>query len=147
MGLHGIELFTKIINTTIYKCKICAYPLSNFKGTKKKEGYCMACEQKLISNSFNINQSLYIKELQKTTAKLGSTKLDDSIDNIDTIDTIDHDEFANTTYYSEVSKFKTFKPERSSSTKIKGSENKHDNKPIINLNMTLPDIATLIKDD
>ena len=156
MTLHGLELFKKTIDHTIYKCKLCDYPLSNFKGNKKKAGYCMACESKIINSLYMNNRGEYLKQLNQTIDK--DSPLNKSNDN-----------FKTTNYYNEVSQFKKFNYDTNNintdtnnintdtnnidtdTNNINTDNNKlklsYDNKPIINLNMTVPDIDELIKED
>jgi len=126
--LYGLDLFQKALDQTIYKCKICSFPLSKFANSKKKEGYCMSCQNKIINSSFYSKQTEYINELKDT---------------IDEDSTLKEDEFTTSKYYNEVSQFKTFKD---SSSKSKSKTNTND-KPIINVNMNIPDLYNLINED
>jgi hypothetical protein len=137
MCIHGVELFNKVINHTIFKCKICNYPLTNFSNAKKKTGFCISCENKIINSSFDSKQYEYIQELKKTTHEQTSQ------DNKYIHDT---DDFQNTNYYNEISQFKSFKHHDKDNTKPNLS-NKFDNKPIINLNMSVPDLEQLLGDE
>ena len=38
IALYGLDLFQKALDKTIYKCKICSFPLNKFSNTNKKEG-------------------------------------------------------------------------------------------------------------
>jgi len=144
MTLHGLELFKKTIDQTIYKCKLCNYPLSNFKGSKKKAGFCMACESKIINSSYMNNRGEYLKQLNQTIDK--DSPLNKSNDN-----------FKTTNYYNEVSQFKKFNydTDNTNNTNTNNTNTNNitinttniNNKPIINLNMSIPDINDLIKED
>jgi hypothetical protein len=124
---YGIEIFIKIKGQTIFTCKLCNFPLQGFSNSKKKERYCMACEHRIMNSGYFDKRSDFINELKET---------------IDETSTLKKDEFTNSNYYNEVSKYKDFS---------KGKKNK-DNKtvssaPIINLNMSVPDLNELINDD
>ena len=130
---YGLELFQKMADQTIYKCKLCNFPLNKFSNTKKKEGYCLACESKMINASYYSKQSEYINELKDT---------------IDNTSALKQDEFTKSNYYNEVSQYKTFKDNGKSKTDIKsGYQNKVNDKPIIKLNMNIPDLSNLINED
>jgi len=130
---YGLELFQKMADQTIYKCKLCNFPLNKFSNTKKKEGYCLACESKMINASYYSKQSEYINELKDT---------------IDTTSTLKQDEFTKSKYYNEVSQYKTFKDNGKSKSDIKSSNtHKVNDKPIITLNMNIPDLSELINED
>ena len=130
---YGLELFQKMADQTIYKCKLCNFPLNKFSNTKKKEGYCLACENKMINASYYSKQSEYINELKET---------------IDTASALKQDEFTNSKYYNEVSQYKTFKDNGKSKSDIKSSNtHKLNDKPIITLNMNIPDLSELINED
>lgn len=116
---YGLELFNKVIAQTIFKCKICNYPLHNFGNSKKKEGFCLSCESKMINASYYSNQSAYYNELKNT---------------IDNTSKLKQDEFTTSKYYNEVSKYKKINTNTTSS------------KPLIPLNMSIPDIKDLIKE-
>ena len=135
MCIHGVELFNKVINHTIFKCKICNYPLSNFGNAKKKTGFCISCEHKIINSSFDSKQFEYIQELKKTTHEQTHAQDNKYIN--------DTDDFHNTNYYNEISQFKTFKHHDKDKPTL---ASKFDNKPIINLNMSVPDLEQLLGD-
>ena len=126
ISLYGLELFQKTLDQTIYKCKLCKFPLNKFSNTKKKDGYCTACESKIINSSYYTKQIEYIDELKQT------------INNEST-----PDDFTTSKYYNEVSQFKTFKDHTHSNKKINKSTN---NTPIINLNMNTLDLTNLLND-
>lgn len=133
--LYGIDLFQKTVNQTIYKCKICNFPLNKFSNIKKKQGYCLACESKIINSTYYSKQSEYINELKET---------------IDNTSALKQDEFTKSNYYNEVSQYKTFKDNgksNSNNNNILNENNKINNKPIIKLNMNIPDLDELIKED
>jgi hypothetical protein len=136
MSIHGVELFNKIINHTIFKCKICGFPLSNFGNSKKKTGFCMSCEHKIINSSFDSKQYEYIQELKKTTHELEREQNSNH----------NTDDFTNTNYYNEISQFKSFKHHDKEILKSKQSS-KFDDKPIIKLNMSVPDLDQLLGDE
>jgi hypothetical protein len=132
---YGLELFQKVADQTIYKCKLCNFPLNKFSNIKKKEGYCLACENKMINASYYSKQNDYINELKET---------------IDDTSALKQDEFTKSNYYNEVSKYKTFKDCGKSKDNIKSSSsntNKINDKPIISLNMNIPDLTKLINED
>jgi len=126
---YGLDLFQKTINQTIYKCKLCNFSLNKFSNFKKKEGYCLACENKIINASYCSKQNEYINELKET---------------IDNTSALKQDDFTQSSYYNEVSQFKTFKDGKGK-TNIKSD--KVSDKPIIQLNMNIPDLSALINED
>jgi len=126
---YGLDLFQKTINQTIYKCKICNFPLNKFSNFKKKEGYCLACENKIINASYYSKQNEYINELKET---------------IDDTSALKQDDFTHSNYYNEVSQYKTFKDGKGKPNIKSG---KVSNKPIIQLNMNIPDLSALINED
>jgi hypothetical protein len=132
---YGLDLFQKTINQTIYKCKICNFPLNKFSNFKKKEGYCMACENKIINASYYSKQNEYINELKET---------------IDNTSALKKDDFTHSNYFNEVSQYKTFK-DGNGNGKGKGKSDNKSNKvnkqPIIQLNMNIPDLSALINED
>jgi len=126
---YGLDLFQKTVNQTIYKCKICNFPLNKFSNFKKKEGYCLACENKIINASYYSKQNEYINELKET---------------IDNTSALKEDDFTHSNYYSEVSQYKTFKDGKG---KLNIKSGKVNDKPIIQLNMNIPDLSALINED
>ena len=130
IALYGLDLFQKALDKTIYKCKICSFPLNKFSNTNKKEGYCMSCQNKIVNSSYYTKQTEYINELKDT---------------IDDNSTLKQDEFTTSKYYNEVSQFKTFKD--SSGKSNSNSKTNTNDKPIINLNMNIPDLDDLINED
>jgi len=129
IGLYGLDIFQKSIDQTIYKCKLCTFPLNKFSNTKKKEGYCSACESKIINSTYYTKQNEYIDELKHT---------------IDEDSTLKPDEFTSSNYYNEVSQYKPFKDNKD---KCNPKSTKIDDKPIIKLNMNITDLSELIKED
>lgn len=133
MSIYGINLFSKIITKTIFKCKICNHPLNEYSKTRQKSGYCVKCESKILQSTYTIKQHQYLDELKSI---------------IDEDSTLNTDTFNKTSYFSEVSQFKSFKPNSSSDTAklAKLAKGNIDEKPIINLNMSVPELADLIDD-
>lgn len=132
MAAYGIDLFIKVLANTIYKCTYCGFPLNNFSNSKKKERICMACESRIVSSSYFSKRSEYINELKDT---------------IDGASQLKKDEFVQSNYYSEVSRYKSFDGESSgakSTHSKKSSTSTFNNKPIINLNLSVPNIDELI---
>ena len=131
MITYGMELFMKMIDKTVYKCKVCQYPLNNCGGKRKKSGYCQFCENKMISTVYHKHQTEYLAELN------------DANDPSANANTMAPDNFSSTAYYNEVSKFKSFKPINGNDSE-KSKLSKLATKPIIKLNMNVPDLADLI---
>ena len=136
MGIYGVDIFMKTLKQTIYKCKLCNYPLSSFKGGKKKEGYCMSCESKIINSTYGTTQYEYLNKLKET---------------IDSNSPLKADSFSKSSYYNEVSQYKTFKPAPDKPVELgkigNVSSNEQNSKPIIKLNMNVPNLSDLIGDD
>jgi hypothetical protein len=128
---YGLDIFQKVINQTTYICKLCNYPLSGFSNSKKKERYCMACESRIMNYGYYDKQTEFITELKET---------------IDNSSSLRKDEFTTSNYYSEVSQYKNFDSSNTSKNNDNktGTGNKANNAPIINLNMTVPDLDELI---
>jgi hypothetical protein len=139
---YGLDLFIKVIAKTIYTCNYCGYPLSNFTNSKKKERICMSCESKIMTSGYFEQRSQFINQLTDT---------------IDEASTLKQDEFKSSNYYSQVSQFKSFDavdPGGYKSTrKITASETSKtttktfNDKPIISLNLTVPNLDDLINED
>lgn len=129
IAAYGVDLFIKVIATTIYKCTYCGFPLNNFSNSKKKERICMACESRIVSSSYFGKRSEYINELKDT---------------IDESSQLKKDEFTHSNYYSEVSRYKSF--DNGAKKDAKSSNTTFNDKPIINLNLSVPTIDELIND-
>lgn len=131
---YGLELFIKVITKTIYKCTYCGYPLSNFTNSKKKERICMACESKIMTSGYLEQRSKFIDQLSDT---------------IDEASTLKKDEFKSSNYYSQVSQFKSFNSteegfKSAGKATSEASKKTFNDKPIITLNLTVPNIDDLI---
>jgi hypothetical protein len=135
MITYGQELFMKMIDKTVFKCKLCQYPLNSCGGKRKKSGYCVFCENKMINTAYHKNQTDYLAELNHSNNPSYMNKNDE------------HDNFSSTAYYNEVSKFKSFKPINNNCSVNSLEDTKLSKlvaKPLIKLNMTIPDLADLI---
>lgn len=135
---YGLDLFIKVIAKTIYTCTYCGYPLSNFKNSKKKERICMACESKIMSSGYFEQRSKFIDQLSDTIDEASSLK---------------KDEFKSSNYFSQVSQYKSFDSDEGgdfkSARKIisEASKKTFNDKPIITLNLTVPNIDDLISEE
>lgn len=139
---YGLDLFIKVIAKTIYTCTYCGYPLSNFTNSKKKERICMSCEAKIMTSGYFEQRSQFINQLSDT---------------IDEASTLKKDEFKSSNYYSQVSQFKSFDSVDAggykSTRKLTTSETSKttaktfNDKPIISLNLTVPNLDDLINED
>jgi len=138
---YGLDLFIKVIAKTIYTCTYCGYPLSNFTNSKKKERICMSCEAKIMTSGYFEQRSQFINQLSDT---------------IDEASTLKKDEFKSSNYYSQVSQFKSFdsidaggyKSSRKAASESSNTTTKtFNNKPIISLNLTVPNLDDLISED
>ena len=135
---YGLDLFVKVITKTIYTCTYCGYPLSNFTNSKKKERICMSCESKIMTSGYFQQRSKFIDQLSDT---------------IDEASTLKKDEFKSSNYYSQVSQFKSFDAtdgggfKSSRKAKSETSNKTFNNKPIIALNLTVPNIDDLISEE
>ena len=135
---YGLDLFVKVITKTIYTCTYCGYPLSNFTNSKKKERICMSCESKIMTSGYFQQRSKFIDQLSDT---------------IDEASTLKKDEFKSSNYYSQVSQFKSFdatdgggfKSTRKATSE--SSKKTFNDKPIIALNLTVPNIDDLISEE
>ena len=131
---YGLDLFIKVITKTIYTCTYCGYPLSNFTNSKKKERICMSCESKIMTSGYLEQRSKFIDQLSDT---------------IDEASTLKKDEFKSSNYYSQVSQFKSFNStdggfKTARKTTSESSTKTFNDKPIITLNLTVPNIDDLI---
>jgi len=131
---YGLDLFIKVIAKTIYKCTYCEYPLSKFTNSKKKERICMACESKIMASGYFEQRSKFIDQLSDT---------------IDEASTLKKDEFKSSNYYNQVSQFKSFDSgdggfKSARKTTSESSKKTFNDKPIITLNLTVPNIDDLI---
>ena len=131
---YGLDLFIKVITKTIYTCTYCGYPLSNFTNSKKKERICMSCESKIMTSGYLEQRSKFIDQLSDT---------------IDEASTLKKDEFKSSNYYSQVSQFKSFNStdggfKTARKTTSESSKKTFNDKPIITLNLTVPNIDDLI---
>lgn len=134
---YGLDLFIKVIAKTIYKCLYCEYPLNNFTNSKKKERICMACESKIMKSGYFEQRSKFIDQLSDT---------------IDEASTLKKDEFKSSNYYSQVSQFKSFEStnegfKSARKTTSESSKKTFNDKPIITLNLTVPNIDDLISEE
>jgi len=135
---YGLDLFVKVIAKTIYKCSYCEYPLSNFTNSKKKERICMSCEAKIMTSGYFEQRSKFIDQLSDT---------------IDEASTLKKDEFKSSNYYNQVSQYKSFNStdeggiKASRKTTSESSKKTFNDKPIITLNLTVPNIDDLISED
>lgn len=136
---YGLDLFVKVISKTIYKCTYCDYPLSNFTNSKKKERICMSCESKIMTSGYFDQRSKFIDQLSDT---------------IDDASTLKKDEFKSSNYYSQVSQFKSFDSTNNGefksapkNTKSEISTKTFNNKPIIQLNLNVPNLDDLISEN
>jgi hypothetical protein len=135
---YGLDLFVKVITKTLYTCTYCGYPLSNFTNSKKKERICMSCESKIMTSGYFQQRSKFIDQLSDT---------------IDEASTLKKDEFKSSNYYSQVSQFKSFdatdgggfKSTRKATSE--SSKKTFNDKPIIALNLTVPNIDDLISEE
>jgi hypothetical protein len=135
---YGLNLFVKVIAKTIYKCTYCEYPLNNFTNSKKKERICMVCESKIMTSGYFEQRSKFINQLSDT---------------IDEASTLKKDEFKSSNYYSQVSQFKSFDSgdggfkSAAKKTTSESSKKTFNDKPIITLNLTVPNIDDLISEE
>ena len=140
MITYGQELFMKMIDKTVFKCKLCQYPLNSCGGKRKKSGYCVFCENKMINTAYHKHQTEYLAELNHSNNPSHMNEHNE------------HDNFSSTAYYNEVSKFKSFKPLNSNGNSNGNDVNRLEDaklsklvaKPIIKLNMNIPNLADLI---
>jgi hypothetical protein len=134
---YGLDLFIKVLAKTVYKCSYCEYPLSKFTNSKKKERICMACESKIMTSGYFEQRSRFIDQLSDT---------------IDEASTLKQDEFKSSNYYSQVSQYKTFNADdaglkTSKKASSVSSKKTFNDKPIITLNLTVPNIEDLILEE
>ena len=124
MTTYGLDMFKKKVKETVLYCTICDFPLVKFANSRKKTGICLACEKKMNNLSYEKVQSSYYNQLQEVYS-----------DN-----PILSDDIHRPRHYKDIVKYKK---------KIESSKNKDVNKsasnePIIQLNMTIPDISELM---
>ena len=140
MTTYGLEMFKKKAKETVLNCDNCGFPLVNFSNGRKKAGVCLACEKKMNNLSYEKVQSSYYNQLQEVYS-----------DN-----PLLSDDIHRPRHFKDVSKYKkkiasSFKPRKDGSndgTDGNGNDDcdSNDTKPIIQLNMSMPDISDLMKD-
>ena len=141
MTTYGLEMFKKKAKETVLNCDNCGFPLVNFSNGRKKAGVCLACEKKMNNLSYEKVQSSYYNKLQEVYS-----------DN-----PLLSDDIHRPRHFKDISKYKkkiasSFKPRKDGSNDgddCNGNgkyDNDNINKPIIQLNMSMPDISDLMKD-
>lgn len=138
MITYGLEMFKKKAKETVLTCDNCGFPLVNFSNGRKKAGVCLACEKKMNNLSYEKVQSSYYNQLQEVYS-----------DN-----PLLSDDIHRPRHFKDVSKYKkkiasSYKPRKDGGNDgddCNGNDNNDKNKPIIQLNMSMPDISDLMKD-
>jgi hypothetical protein len=141
MTTYGLEMFKKKAKETVLNCDNCGFPLVKFSNGRKKSGVCLACEKKMNNLSYEKVQSSYYNQLQEVYS-----------DN-----PLLSDDIHRPRHFKDVSKYKkkiasSYKPRKDGSNNGNdgngndGCDGNDKNKPIIQLNMSMPDISDLMKD-
>jgi len=132
--MYGLDIFKKKEKEIILLCNICNFPLVKFNNTRKKKGICLACEKK--ANRYfneNIERQYYtnIQGLYNNNPLLS-------------------EESKQINYYKDTGKYKSNSisttSKSSSNMNTPNSSNKDINKPVITLNMKIPNMEDLLKD-
>ena len=124
MTTYGLDMFKKKAKETVLYCTICDFPLVKFANSRKKTGICLACEKKMNNLSYEKVQSSYYNQLQEVYS-----------DN-----PILSDDIHRPRHYKDIVKYK----KKIESSKNKDVDKSASNEPIIQLNMTIPDISDLM---
>ena len=140
MTTYGLEMFKTKAKETVLNCDNCGFPLVNFSNGRKKAGVCLACEKKMNNLSYEKVQSSYYNKLQEVYS-----------DN-----PLLSDDIHRPRHFKDISKYKkkiasSYKPRKDGSNdgddcNGNGNDSDNINKPIIQLNMSMPDISDLMKD-
>ena len=130
MVKYGLDIFIKKKKEAILLCSFCDFPLVKFKDSRKKKGICLSCENQMSKISFEKQEDKFYNNLKNTYN-----------DN-----PVLSDDIKNTNYSSEPSKYKSFST-NSCNTNSSKAKSVSIQTPIIELNMSLPDLSYLINDD
>ena len=134
MVKYGLDMFIKKKKESILTCSFCNFPLVTFKDSRKKKGVCLACEKKGNKISFENQEDNFINKLKSTYS-----------DN-----PVLSDDIKKTNYYNEVSKYKKINTNYNSGSRVsdnRTTNNESTYKPIIELNMNMPDLSDLINEE
>jgi hypothetical protein len=143
LSLYGLDIFKKKEKEIILLCEFCKFPLVKFNNTRKKKGTCLACEKKMnkVFNE-NIDNDYYnnIKVLYNDNPLLS--------------DETKHINYTNNSSKYKPSSTSSKPPSYLTTNQSSQSEQKTDTvksqdkpkpKPIIKLNMKIPNIDDLFK--
>ena len=130
MVKYGLDIFIKKKKEAILLCSFCDFPLVKFKDSRKKKGICLSCENQMSKISFEKQEDKFYNNLKNTYN-----------DN-----PVLSDDIKNTNCTSEPSKYKSFST-NSGNTNSSKAKSVTIQTPIIELNMSLPDLSDLINDD
>ena len=132
----GLDIFIKKKADIILNCSICNFPLVKFKNGRKVKGLCLACEKQMSAFSYEKQEDEFCNKLQ-----------DRYSDNPVLSDDIKHTQ--HTQYYSDSSKYKQYDTSSNTSSNTSSKKNKDTpsvalQKPLIEVNMTMPNLFDLI---
>ena len=130
MTTYGLEMFKKKAKQAILNCDNCGFPMVNFANSRKKAGICLACEKKMSNMSYEKVQSSYYNKLQEVYSE----------------NPLLSDDIHRPRHFKDVAKYKK-KTNGSAAAKqkdSKGSNDSNTNIPIIELDMSIPDISDVI---
>jgi hypothetical protein len=138
---YGLDIFIKKKAEIILTCSICDFPLVKFKNGRKSKGICLACEKQMNRFSYEKQEDEFCNKLQNMYS-----------DNPVLSDDIKH-----TKYYGDASKYKNYDTNSSSNSTANSTAYSKKNTvapkssssplPLIELNMSMPNLFDLIEDD
>ena len=133
MTTYGLEMFKKKAKQAILNCDNCGFPMVNFANSRKKAGICLACEKKMSNMSYEKVQSSYYNKLQEVYSE----------------NPLLSDDIHRPRHFKDVAKYKkkTTGSAASKQKDSKGSKDSNDsttNIPIIELDMSIPDISDVM---
>jgi hypothetical protein len=97
MQTYGQELFKKQLLKSTFTCKYCKFPLVNFSNGRKKNGVCLACENKMLKASCDQDDADYNKQLKQLYSE----------------NPVLGEDMKKSKYYNEVSRYKKFDDKKS----------------------------------
>ena len=129
----GLDIFIKKKADIILNCSICNFPLVKFKNGRKAKGLCLACEKQMSAFSYEKQEDEFCNKLQ-----------DRYSDNPVLSDDIKHTQ--HTQYYSDSSKYKQYDSSSNASSKKKNKDTPSVafQQPLIEVNMSMPNLFDLL---
>ena len=133
----GLDIFIKKKADIILNCSICNFPLVKFKNGRKAKGLCLACEKQMSAFSYEKQEDEFCNKLQNRYS-----------DNPVLSDDIKHTQ--HTQYYSDSSKYKQYDSSSNASSNASSKKKNKDTpsvalqQPLIEVNMSMPNLFDLL---